>query len=422
MTCENIDYVEYTFWSAANMGAGTGTQVMGWKTFLGPGLGVPVYTTNWPIAAADFASAEEGINWVSVRAHSVSGAVATLTDAFYFRKDTVPPVITPNAITEASDYLWVSPADGKLYYGTGMAAPQPFTVSGTAADPGVATVTGSGLSKVTFSPIFDNTPANAAAPANWSANYDIENTSVGPANITVTAYDIAGNTSTKVYQVVNNDTLTMTFATMSLATVPSFSTFKIFYPDGVTEMTTGNPNGLFATVPGLGTKSSFIKVYDKNGNPVNVYNDYNDTHNGDLGINKLAYNSATCGTISGANLWCVELLANGCVAPGINPLYMGVHATNILANNFYSTLNEKLTTGGDLGPVTLPPIPNGTPGSFQAGSPPDHLLTNPTGNGLIIADSTLTPWCNSNPGACAPNADCRRANLLAYTFSHTGFR
>lgn len=399
--CDNLDYAQYTFWSAEGMSAGTGTEVMPWKTFIGPGAGVSVYTADWQIAAADFADAQEGINWVSIRAVCTSGLTETLTDAFYFRKDVTPPQVPMSAITESSDYLWMSPANGRLYYGAGMSGAEPFTVSGTASD------ALSGLNRVTFSNAFGESPANAADPAAWSATYDIDSTNTTADVVTVTAYDNAGNATFIQFITERNNKLSIQYLTMTPAWLPSFVEFKIFYPDGVTEMTTTGADGLYTQVTGGVDTSNFVRGYDRNGLSVGAFDDQADSTADGLVVSRLEYLTGAgdmCGAIPGAGAWCLEMYAAGCVS-SVNPHYAGVFANNIRTDGFYATLDEELTIGGDLGTAAAPPVAAGTPGSFNARSGPDYLRVAPAGDGLITADSTIAQWCAAAAcaAACAAN-------------------
>lgn len=255
--CGNLDYVEYTFWSAADMGAGTGTEILTWTTFLGPGMGTDTYTVDWAIADAEFAAATDGINFVSVRAYTSGGMVETATDVFYFRKDTMAPSILSGSLTESNNYMWISPADNKLYYGLDMAGAESFFATGTASD------AHSGLQKMTFGAAFDDTPADDNTPATWSATYDIEASNTTASTITVTLYDNAGNTSTAEYYTVQDSDLIIQYATMTPPYLPTFVKFNVFYPDGVTEMTLEDPNGIYATQTAGADLSGFVKVKDK---------------------------------------------------------------------------------------------------------------------------------------------------------------
>ncbi|MFA6449329.1 MAG: hypothetical protein WCX65_07680 [bacterium] len=400
--CDNLDYVQYSFWSAADMGAGTGTQSLPWTTYLGPGMNVSSFTADWAIRAADFAAAAEGINWVSIRAFCTSGISTTLTDAFYFRKDVTPPNIPTGVFSELSDYLWVSPANGNLYYGTGMGAAQMFMVSGTAND------ALSGLQKVTFSAAYGDTPADAATPANWSAGYDIDSSNTTAENVTVTAYDNAGNMNTRQLTAIRDNNLQITYLSMTPAWLPTFVMFKVYYPDGVTEMTANNADGIYKQAATAGPDDSkFARGYDRNGASVGMYDDPADAPDDGLAVSRLVYQTGagdSCGSVNGTNAWCLETYAAGCVS-SVNPHYIGIYADNIKTDGFYANLPEEKTIDGDLGAPAAPPLATGTPGSFEARSGPDYIRVIPMGDGLILSDEPAGPWCSGGtcPIACGGN-------------------
>ncbi len=390
-TCEDLDYAQYAIWNAADMSAGTGTQMVPWTTFAGPGLNTQTYTDDWSIAPADFAAAAEGINWVSVRVSCVTGLTNYATDVFYFRKDTVAPVIGSAAFSESNDYTWISPSDGKLYYGLGMAAPQTITVSGTASD---AT---SGLLKATFSNAFSDAPADDNTPATWLGDYTIEASDTVAPTITVTLYDNAGNTSTAQMATVQNNNLVIEYATMTPPLVPTFPTFvkfNVYYPDGVTPMTTGDPDGLYATTSVGVDASHFVQGYDGDGNPVGVYDDAADAGAEDFVVQMLRYQTGaldTCGgLVSGTNAWCLELLTGECVSSK-SPHYIGLSATNVRTSGFYANFSEK-TIDGDLGGALTPPVVDGDAGTFLAHTGPDYMKVFTDGDGLITEDMQISAW------------------------------
>jgi len=396
-TCEDVDRVQYTFWTAQNMGAGTGTQMLPWTTFLGPGLGAMSYTTDWAIRGVDFTSAAEGVNFVSVRALCTSGLTGTATDVFYFKKDTVSPSISTGALNESNNYMWISPSDNKLYYGTGMATPQSFTVSGTATD------TTSGLNKMTFQLAFDDVPADDVTPATWSGAYDISSTNTTAATITVVLYDNAGNTSTGTYSTVHNNDLTIQYATMTPGYSPEYVKFNVYYPDGTTQMTSGYPSGLFATATAGVDLSNFINVYDKNLSYINTYDDAADAVNGSFLVESLAYKSNpadTCGGVNSFNAWCAKVTAEGCFTSGIKPHFIGIHAGNIQTNGFIANLTEETSISGDLGPAVVPPATLGDAGTFDSLAGPDYMKVNPQGDGILTEDVTIPSWCSG--GSCNP--------------------
>ncbi|MEW5945485.1 MAG: NHL repeat-containing protein, partial [bacterium] len=91
ISCGTLDRIQYTLWSAAGMSTGTGTEIVTWTTFQGPAMGTDTYNTDWPLLDADWGSATDGINWVSVRAYDTLGNYETATDVFYILKDAQAP-------------------------------------------------------------------------------------------------------------------------------------------------------------------------------------------------------------------------------------------------------------------------------------------------------------------------------------------
>ena len=68
-------------------------MVMDWTAFEGPALGGMTYNADWAIQDAHWLSATDGMNWVSVRLVTSGGAIEMATDVFFFRKDTIDPVV-----------------------------------------------------------------------------------------------------------------------------------------------------------------------------------------------------------------------------------------------------------------------------------------------------------------------------------------
>jgi len=385
----NINTVEYTIWSAPDTDAGAGVEIIPWTVFLGPNLGVNVYSVDWKLRDADFSTAAEGINWVSVRVTDANGLVMVRKDVFYILKDTHAPNVPISAFLESSDYLWVSPMNGQLYFGNGMTAPQTFTVSGTADD------SLSGLNRVTFGTAFGDSPANAAVPAAWTANYDIAASDTTAEVITVTVYDNAGNSNAVQMNTIRNNSLSITYETMTPPSLPNFVKFKLYYPDGMTEMTSGGADGLHTTITSGIDISAFVRAYDKNGALVNVFDDQADTTADGIVIDRLEYLAGAgdmCGSVSGTGSWCLEMHAGGCVS-SVNPHYIGVFANNIRADAFYTKLVEEKSIDGDFGTAIAPPVALGDPGTFAARSGPDYLRVVTKGDALITADSTIGSWC-----------------------------
>ncbi|MEK6645838.1 MAG: hypothetical protein AABY84_04090, partial [Candidatus Firestonebacteria bacterium] len=99
-TTYNIDFsdslsllnnVQYAVYSDTGL---TGSTLKDW-TNIASGIGASDWTTNWQV---DWASLQEGTNWVSVKAFDYQNNSSTLVDSFYIKKDTQGPTITDNQI------------------------------------------------------------------------------------------------------------------------------------------------------------------------------------------------------------------------------------------------------------------------------------------------------------------------------------
>ena len=396
--CGTLDYVQYSFWSGQSMQEGTGTEILPWTTVLS-GIGALLYDTDWAISSADFDAATQGINYVSLKVYNNTGTYRVATDVFYFKKDTIVPTILTATMTESNNYMWISPADSKLYYGLGMGSAQAFTISGTATD------SVSGIATATFSPAFDDTPADDVSAEAWTADYDIDATNVTAASMTISLYDMAGNVATTTFYSVQNNNLTIQYSTMTpplISMFPTFVKFNMYYPDGVTQMVYGDPNGLYATTSVGVDTSNFVKVYDADGGPVNVYDDPNDVGGEDFVVQMLEYQTGaldTCGgTVSGTNAWCLELYSSECVS-STSPHYIEIFGNNIPTDSFLTNASEK-TIDGDLGVAVTPSVTDGDAGTFQAHTGPDYLRVYAVNDGLISIDTEISSWCAG--GACTP--------------------
>jgi len=308
--------------------------------------------------------------------------------------DWQPPVIDSGAFSESNDYMWISPSDGKLYYGTGMAAAQSFQIAGTAHD------TGSGLARAAFSTAYGDSPADDLTADNWSAPYDIDSGNVVADPVTVTVYDAAGNSANATYTPVSNNNLSVQYLAMSPTGPPAFVQFRLFYPDGVTEMTTNGADGLHLNITGGSDVSQFIHIYNKVTTPEDVFDDVADASDQDFVLSTLNYQNG-CGTASG-NAWCMEVYTVGCASCLMSPHYIGVFGSNIRGDAFYTNIPEEKTIDGDFGamPGGRPPYQIGDPGTVEIESGPDHMRVYTTGDGLITEDSTLSAWCDC--GVCCP--------------------
>lgn len=106
-----------------------------------------------------------------------------------------------------------------------------------------------------------------------------------------------------------------------------------------------------------------------------------------------------CGSVSGTNAWCMELISVGCLASA-DPHYVSLLANNLPTNEFYADLPGEDSIDGDLGAAVTPPLTVGDAGAFEVRSGPDYLRAFPNGDGLVRPDIQVTAWCAG--GACAP--------------------
>jgi len=345
---------------------------------------------------------------VFVRVTDVAGN-GPVSASRVFGIDWTPPVILTGGFVEASDYLWISPSNNRLYFGNGMAAAQEFQVEGTASD------ALSGMYRAAFSAAFSDTPADDMSAEDWSGTYDIDSSDAVADSVTVTVYDLAGNSASATYNTVRNNSLSVEFLDLSPTGPPAFTQFKLYYPDGVTEMTSTGADGLSATVTGGYDLSKFIRLYDKNGDAEVVLDDPDDGVDGDFVIQTLAYQNG-CGTAPG-DAWCLELYTIGCASCHNTPHYIGVFTAvgvEIRTNAFYSSIPEDHTINGDLGgPPVGPPFTIGDPGTVEIGSGPDYLLLTALGERIVTSDFTISAWCAG--GACSPV--CALGNYCSDTAS-----
>lgn len=109
---------------------------------------------------------------------------------------TAPEVVTPS-ILEDSDYIY--PVGATLYYTNRMDLPQYFFVSGYSRD------AGSGMDRVTFSPAFEESPADETVDfwpwvSGWpDSPYRIGHGATESGVITATAYDEVGHATIQVF-------------------------------------------------------------------------------------------------------------------------------------------------------------------------------------------------------------------------------
>ena len=100
----NLSYFQYTVYSNAGL---AGTMIKDWTT-VASSIDAASYTTDWQV---DFASLQQGTNYVSVRVYDNALNTAQTNDVFYVKKDTSGPVITNN---QTGDDTWRS-ASGTVY-------------------------------------------------------------------------------------------------------------------------------------------------------------------------------------------------------------------------------------------------------------------------------------------------------------------
>ncbi len=331
---------------------------------------------------------------VSFRVTDKAGRVSS-TASRTFSIDWTPPIVVTGAYTESSDYLWISPSNNKLYYGTGMGSAQQFTVNGTASD------ARSGLDYAAFSTSYGDSPADDTTAANWTATYDIDSSNTTADTITVTVYDVAGNSATATFTPIHDNTLSIEYLDMSPTGPPAYLQFKLYYPDGVTEMTTGSPTGIYPTITAGSDVSKFFRIYNRTAAEMTIYDDVNDAVDGTFVIQTFAYQSG-CGMASGT-AWCLELYTVGCASCMLTPHHLSVSTTSdIKPDAFYVSIPEEKTIDGDFGamPPGRPPYIIGDPGTVEIGSGPDHVRVVPQDDSLVTADSVVSSWCSC--GVCCP--------------------
>ncbi|HOW28125.1 MAG TPA: fibronectin type III domain-containing protein, partial [Elusimicrobiota bacterium] len=107
-----VSYIQYTVSDSPGLSGGEG-NVVPWTTAVG-GINSSLYDAPWGI---DFTLLGSGTNYVSVRAADVAGNLSTPTpDAFYVKKDTVPPAALQNLAASAGGegsigISWSAPGD-----------------------------------------------------------------------------------------------------------------------------------------------------------------------------------------------------------------------------------------------------------------------------------------------------------------------
>src|SRR3989339_368170 len=91
-----LNNVQYRVCAATGQ---TGTVLKDW-TDIAAGINAATYTIDWQV---DYASLQQGTNYVSVRAYDNSGNTVSQTDVFYVKKDTTAPGFTNN---QTGDNTW----------------------------------------------------------------------------------------------------------------------------------------------------------------------------------------------------------------------------------------------------------------------------------------------------------------------------
>ncbi|RLD17105.1 MAG: hypothetical protein DRI36_04680, partial [Caldiserica bacterium] len=100
-----IDYVQYKIVS------GTGGVIIDWYTYAS-NINSDSYTDDFSLLSTHFSQLNSSYNYVSVRCVDVAGSTTTLENAFYIKKDTIPPVITDN---QEGDDTWRISDPGAIY-------------------------------------------------------------------------------------------------------------------------------------------------------------------------------------------------------------------------------------------------------------------------------------------------------------------
>lgn len=139
VTGPNLDYAQYAVYSGPNK---TGTTLKDWTDIFT--IDTASYTTDW---AVDFASLQEGTNYVSVRAYGLDALSSELDDAFTVVKDTVAPSITSfaaSATPSTAVLTWTTnePATSQVEYGTTTSYGVTTTLDSTLTTTHSVTLTG----------------------------------------------------------------------------------------------------------------------------------------------------------------------------------------------------------------------------------------------------------------------------------------
>ncbi|RLD16393.1 MAG: hypothetical protein DRI36_05720, partial [Caldiserica bacterium] len=177
-----LNYAQYCVYSGTGM---TGTLIKDW-TYIASGINSSSYTTDWQV---DFASLENGINYVSVRVFDNLLNCTTYYDVFYVKKDNLKPNIYDNQL---GDDTWRSQDPGAIYDvdfedNLSLLDFVEYTVySATGASEG------GGELIIPWTTIASNISTNTYT-LNWSV--DFNSLREGKNYVTVRAWDRAGNVS-----------------------------------------------------------------------------------------------------------------------------------------------------------------------------------------------------------------------------------
>ncbi|HBA59975.1 MAG TPA: hypothetical protein DCZ92_03980, partial [Elusimicrobia bacterium] len=233
----------------------TGTVLADW-TQVSPLSGTG-YSSDWGLPPAVFDAMQEGVNYVSVRAIDAVGNPSTLSDAFFVKKDTSGPVITPN---QAGDDTWRNANTGA--YDVDLADDESL-----AAKFQLKAMTGPGQ---TGSLLFDWTDAvtgiNAASyTEEWAlpqAQWDL--LAGGTSYLSLRAYDMGGSTS------VLADVFYVRKDTMAAAAVSALA--GVTASEGAIALSWTAPDDGGAAVSGYIVKfSSYINISGGNFDTAETY-------------------------------------------------------------------------------------------------------------------------------------------------------
>ncbi len=194
-------------------------------------------TTNWSCSTG-LPTWQSGSSYtVRSRATDLASNVETPGTGNTFGFDTDPPLTSSPSIVEDSIYLYA--VGTRLYYISTMSIAQPFALQGYSSD------ALSGVSRVTFSPAFGETPPDVTSGFSpWRSDapgptYGVDPGATAAGIITATVYDRAGNSSVQTYSYERDNT-----APTSTASGPTYATTS---PIAVTWVATDTQSGVYST-------------------------------------------------------------------------------------------------------------------------------------------------------------------------------